>query len=401
MITIIASVGQNLELGYKNDLIWRVKGDLAHFRRTTSGHTVVMGQNTFESLPSALPNRRNIVITLDPNYSGEGIEIVHSIEEALSLLDHNEESFIIGGGSIYRAFLPFADRLCLTEVDDSFPDADTYFPSFDKEKYTKTVLFPLEGAEPAATVVQYDRRRDADPLTLGVLGGLGPAASAYFLEMVTEHTKAECDQDHIDLLLSSRASTPDRTAFITGKSDKNPLPVMIRDARYLESCNVSAIVIPCNTAHYFIDEIRHAVSVPVPSIITETVAHIKRAGYKKAGILATDGTLRARSYQIECEREGVEWEVPSAEDQSALMELIYGDVKRGDKIDFDKFRAVCKNLFDKGCDTLILGCTELSLIKRALGSDGTDKLTDSLEVLAYTAIKLCGKEPCGFGKDFE
>ncbi len=398
MITIIASVGRNLELGYKNDLIWRVKGDLPHFRRTTSGHTVVMGQNTFESLPAALPDRRNIVVTLDPGYVADGAEVVHSIEEALSRLDHNEESFIIGGGSIYRAFLPFADRLCLTEVDDSFPDADTYFPSFDKEKYTRTVLFPLEGAEPAATVVQYDRRRDADPLTLGVLGGLGPAASAYFLEMITEHTAATCDQDHIDVLLSSRASTPDRTAFITGKSDKNPLPVMIRDARYLESCNVSAIVIPCNTAHYFIDEIRHAVSVPVPSIITETVAHIKRAGYKKAGILATDGTLRARSYQIECERKGLGWEVPSAEDQAALMELIYGDVKQGGAIDTDKFKRICRALFDRGCDTLILGCTELSLIKRILDDDSG--LTDSLEVLAYTAIKLCGKTPCGFGKDF-
>ena len=94
------------------------------------------------------------------------------------------------------------------------------------------------------------------PLKLGILGGLGPMASAYFYEMITEHTKAERDQDHIDILLSSRASTPDRTDYIMGRSDESPLPIMIKDAKYLESCKVSAIVIPCNTAHYFIDEIR-------------------------------------------------------------------------------------------------------------------------------------------------
>ncbi|MBR0303328.1 MAG: aspartate/glutamate racemase family protein, partial [Clostridia bacterium] len=238
-----------------------------------------------------------------------------------------------------------------------------------------------------------------EPLKLGILGGLGPAASAYFLEMITSHTKAQRDQDHIDILLSSRASTPDRTDFILGKSDRDPLPVMIRDAKYLESCNVSAIVIPCNTAHYFIDEIRRSVSVPMPSIITETVSHIKRAGHRKAGILATEGTLAASSYQLECERQGLGWEIPSEEMQKALTKIIYGEVKRGEAPDVDKFNRICAELTDKGCDTLILGCTELSLIKRIIGED--ERFTDSLEVLAYTAIKLCGHEVCGFGADFD
>ncbi len=401
MISIIASVGRNLELGYKNDLIWRVKGDLAQFRETTSGHTVVMGQNTFISLGRPLPNRRNIVITWDREFHPEGAEVVYSIDEALGAMDKDEESFIIGGGSIYRQFLPLADRLYLTEVEDSFPDADTYFPSFDKTEYTRRVLRRLDGGEPQADVVLYERvgKVENRPLKLGILGGLGPAASAYFLEMITEHTKAERDQDHIDVLLSSRASTPDRTDFIMGRSDRNPLPVMIRDAKYLESCNVSAIVIPCNTAHYFIEEIRRSVSVPMPSIITETVSHIKRAGYRKAGILATEGTVAAGSYQRECERQGIEWALPSAEGQAALMELIYGDVKRGIPADEGKFRSLCDGLLSEGCDTIILGCTELSLINRQIGRD--ERLTDSLEVLAYTAIKLCGHTPVGFGKDFE
>ena len=401
MISIIASVGRNLELGYRNDLIWRVKGDLAQFKETTSGHTVVMGQNTFISLGRALPNRRNIVITWDREYRPEGAEVVYSIDEALAAMDPEEETFIIGGGSIYRQFLPLADRLYLTEVEDSFPDADTYFPSFDKNEYTRRVLRRLDEGVPAADVVLYERVAKVEnrPLKLGILGGLGPAASAYFLEMITEHTKAERDQDHIDILLSSRATTPDRTDFIMGRSDKNPLPVMIRDAKYLESCHVSAIVIPCNTAHYFIEEIRRSVSVPIPSIITETVSHIVRAGYRKAGILATEGTIAAGSYQRECERQGIEWALPSEKGQSELMELIYGDIKRGRHADEEKFRRICDSLLAEGCDTLILGCTELSLINRQIGGD--ERLTDSLEVLAYTAIKLCGHVPCGFGKDFE
>ncbi len=399
MISIIAAVGQNLELGYKNDLIWRVKGDLQNFKAITEGHAVVMGQKTYESMGRPLPGRRNVVITWDKEFAPDGVTVVYSIDEAISVLDPDEESFIIGGGSIYRQFLPLADRLYLTEVEASFPDADTYFPEFDKSLYTRAVMKRLDAGEPAADVVLYEKKTDNEPLKLGILGGLGPAASAYFYEMITEHTKAERDQDHIDILLSSRASTPDRTAFILGKSRENPLPVMIRDAKYLESCNVSAIVIPCNTAHYFIDEIRRSVSVPMPSIITETVAHIKRAGYKKAGILATEGTVSAGSYQMECERAGIEWEIPSEESQKAISEIIYGNVKQGKPVDREKFLAVCRELFDKGCETLILGCTELSLVNRSLGGD--ERFTDSLEVLAYTAIKLCGHTPCGFGKDFK
>ena len=115
---------------------------------------------------------------------------------------------------------------------------------------------------------------------LGIVGGLGPLASAYFYELITQHTKAQKDQDHIDIILSSRASTPDRTAYITGKSPDCPLPYMIEDAVRLEQYGADALVIPCNTAHYFIDEVRNSVKIPVPSIIEETSAYLKKAGYK-------------------------------------------------------------------------------------------------------------------------
>ncbi len=234
---------------------------------------------------------------------------------------------------------------------------------------------------------------------MGILGGLGPMASAYFYEVITAHTKASCDQDHIDIILSSRSSTPDRTAFITGKSDDSPLPFMIQDAKRLEAYGADAIVIPCNTAHYFIDEVRRSVGVPVPSIIEETAAHLKRAGVKKAGILATEGTVSSGSYQAKLEDVGLDWAVPDEKEQKWLMELIYEDVKAGKNADPHKFYAIVKHMLSKGCDRMILGCTELSVINRDLGGDPV--LTDSLEVLANVAIRLCGHETVGFSPEFD
>lgn len=138
-VSIIASVGRNFELGKNNDIIWHFKQDMKFFKETTLGHTVIMGRKTFESLPKALPNRLNVVITSDSSYSAENIVVVSSVEQALKYCD-NEEAFVIGGGMIYKEFLPFADKLYLTEIEDSLENADTYFPSFDKNEYKRTVV---------------------------------------------------------------------------------------------------------------------------------------------------------------------------------------------------------------------------------------------------------------------
>ena len=233
---------------------------------------------------------------------------------------------------------------------------------------------------------------------LGILGGLGPMASAYFYELICAHTKADTDQEHIDIILSSRASTPDRTAFITNQSDESPLPYMIEDAVRLERYGADIIVIPCNTAHYFVEEVRANVNVPVPSIIEQTSEHLKIAGYKKAGIMATRGTVTSGSYQEQLSSRGLSFEIPDEVHQQYLHELIYNDVKSGKDPDIDKFYAIAKHLTDKGCDKLILGCTELSLINRKCGDPKL--FCDSLEVLAYTAIKACQSETVGFSEDF-
>jgi len=233
---------------------------------------------------------------------------------------------------------------------------------------------------------------------LGVLGGLGPLSSAYFYELITNHTKAEKDQDHIDIILSSRATTPDRTAFILGRSDDDPVPYMVEDAKLLEQYGADAIVIPCNTAHYFIDEVRCSVSVPVPSIIDETVLHIKRNGHKKAAILATEGTILSESYQKALEEAGLSWAVPDKAGQSVITDIIYGDVKSGFIPAPEKLYSVADPLFEDGCTCAILGCTELSLLKRQFPED--IRFVDSLEVLASCAIKLFDHETVGFTAAF-
>lgn len=155
-ISIIAAVGINLELGKKNNLIWHFKQDMKFFKETTLGHTVIMGRKTFESLPKALPNRLNVVITSDKGYNAENAVIVSSVEEALKYCE-NDEAFIIGGGMIYKEFLPYADKLYLTEIEDSCEDADTYFPSFDKEKYNRTVLKSLDENSIAFSHIIYEK----------------------------------------------------------------------------------------------------------------------------------------------------------------------------------------------------------------------------------------------------
>lgn len=135
MISIICAIGKNLAIGRKNKLLWDIPDDLKHFKAITSGHTVVMGQKTFESIGRPLPNRTNIVVTKDTNFQAPGCVISYSLEDVLKVAKTKvEEIFIIGGGEIYRQSLPFASKLYLTIVDDAPTDADTFFPDYSEFK---------------------------------------------------------------------------------------------------------------------------------------------------------------------------------------------------------------------------------------------------------------------------
>jgi dihydrofolate reductase len=148
ILSIIAAIGKNNELGKKNDLLWNLPADMKHFREITSGHAVIMGQKTFESLAvdengkqigRLLPNRRNIILTQDDSFTRKGAEVMRSIPELMELLQKtitkDEEVFVIGGGMIYKLMLEYANNIYITHVDESFSDAEIFFPEIDNEKW--------------------------------------------------------------------------------------------------------------------------------------------------------------------------------------------------------------------------------------------------------------------------
>lgn len=230
--------------------------------------------------------------------------------------------------------------------------------------------------------------------TLGVLGGLGPMSGVYFCEMLVEHTLAHRDQDHLNFLLSSYAKTPDRTDFILGRSSEDPVPAMIRQVESLVRAGSELIAIPCNTAHSFYDQISLASPVPVLNIIRETVSFCKQSGVQRIGVLATEGTVASGAYESVCAREGIEYLTCTPREQALISHVIYGQIKQGLPPDRDSLDTVAASLRARGCERIVLGCTELSLIKKCW-CPGEDFL-DSMEVLACAAIRACGKEPVGF-----
>ena len=233
---------------------------------------------------------------------------------------------------------------------------------------------------------------------LGVLGGLGPMSTIYFCELLNRHTYATCDADHIDMIISSRATTPDRTAYILGKSTRDPLPVMIEEAHRLERAGAELIVIPCNTAHYFYDGLAKECRVPVLNIISKTIEQLKKMKIERFGLLATEGTVSSGAYHRLCVPHGMKCITPSQEDQSTVSSIIYDAIKQNKPVDLSAFIGVAERLLKAGAQMLVLGCTELSLLKDRLPS--SLPVIDSLEVLAYQTVLECKKVPVGFSPVF-
>ena len=234
---------------------------------------------------------------------------------------------------------------------------------------------------------------------LGILGGLGPMSTVYFCELLNRHTAATCDADHIDMLISSKATTPDRTAYILDKNSPDPLPVMLAEAHRLEDAGVDLIVVPCNTAHYFYDGLAEGCRTPILNIIDETTAHLARAGVRTFGLLATEGTINAGAYERFCTPRELTCITPTKEEQAIISNIIYGQIKQNKPVDMDAFHKVVTSLRSRGCEKIVLGCTELSLLKKE--GLGDELFVDSLDVLAYRTILACGKTPVGFPISFD
>jgi len=225
--------------------------------------------------------------------------------------------------------------------------------------------------------------------TLGIIGGLGPMATACFLQQLIEMTDAKTDQAHLDVIVFNRPNVPDRTAYILDNTKPSPAVSMIETAKILESLGASCIAAPCITSHYVFPQIQQSVGIPLIHMVEETALCLLQAGKKKAGIMATTGTVQSALFQKALQSQGLDFRIPDERHQRLVMKLIYDDVKAGRPADMADFEMAVQNLNAQGCDSIILGCTELSVIKKNVDI-GTGFL-DAMEVLSKVCIETCGK----------
>lgn len=225
--------------------------------------------------------------------------------------------------------------------------------------------------------------------TLGVIGGLGPMATAFFMQMVIEMTEADSDQEHIEMLVHSCPGIPDRTGYILGHSSDNPVLRMIEIGKELAALKAEVIAIPCITANYFYREITEAVPVPVINTIEEIRDYLVSSGVHSAGLMATSGTVQSRLFQDAFAGSGCDLLVPQKERQEDVMHLIYKNIKASKPVDLNRFFGVSKDLRAEGAEVIILGCTELSMIRRDFCIGGG--YLDAMQLLAKCSVERCGK----------
>ncbi len=221
--------------------------------------------------------------------------------------------------------------------------------------------------------------------TIGILGGMGPLATAELFRRIVEKTPAKRDQDHPRIIIYNNPKIPDRTAFILGRGP-DPRPELIDSARKLESWGADFIIMPCNTAHFFADTIQRAIRIPLVSMIEETAERVKGMGLRKAGLLATDGTIKGLIYHRALLKRGVSIAVPGKKDQRLVMKAIYEGIKAGNlELGRELLLKVAGKL-QRRSDVIIAGCTEVSVALKP--EDLSVPLIDPLDVIAEKAVKL-------------
>lgn len=224
---------------------------------------------------------------------------------------------------------------------------------------------------------------------VGVLGGMGPAATIHFMQAVMELTDANTDQEHLDLLVSQHSSIPDRTAAILAHGP-NPAPAMVEQALILQNAGVDFIAVPCNTANRFMNAVRSKVKIPVLDIVQKTVERLTSIGpWQKIGLLATAGTIEARVYQDVLDQRGLTTVLPDPSLQQRVNAFIYDGVKAGKPVPGQSFMKAVQDLRDQGAQAIICGCTEISVIYRELGIKD-DTIVDSLTSLARATVLHAG-----------
>lgn len=231
-----------------------------------------------------------------------------------------------------------------------------------------------------------------DKPRLGILGGMGPKATAVFMDKIIDHTDAERDQDHLDMFVVNHATLPDRTKVILEREESRFLAAIEQDFRLLEFAEATHIAIPCNTSHYFYDALQAMTRIPIIHMVDESV-RVMAGRYgrgSKIGLLATNGTVRSGIYKKTCDQHGLELHLPDEAVQNRIMRIIYHDIKGGLTPDPAIFEQIILNMIEQDqCSGVIIACTELSCIPL---SDATGSYcVDAMDVLVRKSIEWAGK----------
>ena len=224
--------------------------------------------------------------------------------------------------------------------------------------------------------------------TLGIIGGMGPMATVDLMRKIILSTDAKTDQEHIHILVDNNTQIPDRTAAIEGRGE-SPVEKMLQSAKLLEAQGADVLVIACNTAHYFLDEFKDKVHVPIINMIDEAVKHCVELGYSEVGLLCTIGTRNTGIYQKACDKFNIKLVVPDDEEIKALQDMIYSGVKANNfNYDTSNVKQVISTMRNRGAQAFILGCTETPIAVQMYHIEGN--FIDSSLVLAHKAIEAVG-----------
>ena len=224
---------------------------------------------------------------------------------------------------------------------------------------------------------------------IGILGGMGPEATIDLFYKIIKFTPAEKDQEHLRIIIDNNPKIPDRTAAILGKGE-DPLPALQETAQNLEKAGADFIVIPCNTAHYFLSSIQESVNIPVLNMIEETAKETKKRipQIKKVGLLASIGVYKSEVYHQHFKKFNIEVISPEEKDKEEIMKVIYtikaGDLSKRVKKNILK---ITQKLIDKGAEAIIAGCTEIPLILKEGDGDVSVPLIDPTQILARIAVQ--------------
>ncbi|HOF95142.1 MAG TPA: amino acid racemase [Clostridia bacterium] len=228
--------------------------------------------------------------------------------------------------------------------------------------------------------------------TIGILGGMGPLATADLFKCIVLLTKAASDNEHIPILVDNNTAIPDRTSAIL-YGGANPRPELIKSAKRLEAMGAELIVMPCNTAHYFYDDVARTVKIPFLNMINETVSEAKRMGLTTVGLLSTSGTSKSLVYDKAFKAQGIEVIKPSDAEQVSVTAIIYEGIKASNyNIDLSAFKALLERLHKSGAQALVLGCTELPIAFDVFNL--TANTLNPSKILAARAIEAAGGEVC-------